>query len=161
MSNAAPNLSAPAALGWRLLAIVYDLLPVLALCFATAALVLLLRGGTPVAAGSPAAWGEFALMLLVCFAYFGFSWRRGGQTLGMRAWRLQLVSIAGGVPGWRQLALRFAVAGLSLGCVGIGFLWALLDRERRTWHDLASGTVVHRRARAAHRRAQRIDGRRK
>jgi uncharacterized RDD family membrane protein YckC len=147
----ASDAALPAALGWRLLAAVYDLLPVLALWFATAALVLLLRGGAPVQAGSISAWSELGAMLAVGFGYFGLSWRRGGQTLGMRAWRLRLARADGGVPTWPQLLLRYAVAGLSLAAAGLGFLWSLIDRERRTWHDLASGTAVSRRPARARR----------
>lgn len=121
----------------------YDVLPVAALWFATAALGLLLRGGEPVTPNTPAAWVEFGAMLLASFGYFGLSWRRGGQTLGMRAWRLRLVCEDGaGAPGWGILALRFVVAGGSLAAFGLGFLWSLVDRDRRTWHDLASGTVL-------------------
>lgn len=145
-TNPAP---APAALGWRLLAAAYDLLPLLAICFATAALVLLLRGGAPVAPGSAMAWGEFALMLLAGFGYYGASWRHGGRTLGMRAWRLQLRRSDGGQPGWSALALRYLVAALSLAALGLGFAWSLIDRERRTWHDIASGTAILRAPRAA------------
>jgi uncharacterized RDD family membrane protein YckC len=142
MSTPSTSDAAPAALGWRLLAAVYDLLPVLALWFATAALVLLVRGGAPVVADSFVAWIELGLMLLVGFGYFGLSWRRGGQTLGMRAWRLTLRDRSGGRPSWRQLVMRYLVAGVSLAAFGLGFLWALLDRERRTWHDIASRTAV-------------------
>src|SRR5690606_40807459 len=85
-STSAPT-ATPAALPYRLLAIVYDLLPLLALWFAVAAIALLVRGGVPVTPNSPAAFVEFACMLLVAFAYLCISWRRGGQTLGMRAWR--------------------------------------------------------------------------
>jgi uncharacterized RDD family membrane protein YckC len=81
-------------------------------------------------------------MLLAGFGYFGLSWRRGGQTLGMRAWRLRLQRAGGGIPGWGALGLRYGVALVSLGAFGLGFLWSLVDRERRTWHDLASGTVL-------------------
>jgi uncharacterized RDD family membrane protein YckC len=132
----------PAALGWRLLAAIYDGFPLLAIWFATAAGVLLLRGGTPVAPGSPGAVLELGLMLLAGFGYFGLSWRRGGQTLGMRAWRLRLQCAGGGVPGWGALARRYGVALISLAAFGLGFLWSLVDRDRRTWHDLASGTVL-------------------
>lgn len=142
MTTAPSPASLPAALGWRLLAAIYDLFPLLALWFATAALVLLARGGAPVPVGSLASRGEFGLMLLVGFAYFGLSWRRGGQTLGMRAWRLRLVATDGRVPGWSQLALRYVVAGVSLAAFGLGFAWSLFDRERRTWHDLASRTAL-------------------
>lgn len=140
----------PAALSHRLLAMLYDAMPLAALWFATAALGLLLRGGAPVTPNTPAAMLEFAAMLLVSFGYLGLSWRRGGQTLGMRAWRLQLLSRDGcTAPSWNRLALRFVVAWISLAALGLGFFWSLLDRERRTWHDLASGTVMLRLPKAA------------
>lgn len=134
--------AAPAALPWRLLAALYDLLPAAALWFACAALLLLLRGGTPAAPGSPAAWLTLAVMLLAGFGYFGLSWRRGGQTLGMRAWRLRLVDARGVAPAWPALVVRYVIAGVSLAAFGLGFLWSLVDGERRSWHDIASGTVV-------------------
>jgi uncharacterized RDD family membrane protein YckC len=139
--NTAPA-AVPAALHWRLLALAYDLLPVAAIWFAVAAAVLVLRGNVPVTPGSAAAWAELGAMLLAGFGYFGLSWRRGGQTLGMRAWRLRLVDATGGTPRWPALALRYAVAGLSFAAFGLGVLWSLVDRERRAWHDLASGTRV-------------------
>ena len=138
-----PQQAIPAALHWRLLAIVYDLLPLAALWMTTSALMLLARGGTRVTPNSPAALLEFALLLGVTFAYFGLSWRRGGQTLGMRAWRLRLVNADGSAPvTWPALMWRYTVTGVSLAAFGLGFAWSLLDRERRTWHDIASATVL-------------------
>src|SRR5687767_14547216 len=107
----------PAALHWRLLAAVYDLFPALALWFSTAALVLLLRGGAPVAPDSVGAWLLLGAMAAVGFGYYGISWRRGGQTLGMRAWRLRLVHASGATPPWPALLLRYLVAGLSLAAL--------------------------------------------
>ena len=52
-------------------------------------------------------------------------------------WAAAVLWVVGGA-----LALRYAVATLSLAAGGLGFLWSLIDRERRTWHDLASGTVL-------------------
>ena len=127
----------------RLLAMVYDLLPLAALWMATSAVMLLLRGGVRVTPGSAAAMVEFVLLLAVTFAYLGLSWRRGGQTLGMRAWRLRLVNVDGSSPvPWRALMLRYLVAMVSLTAVGLGFVWSLFEPNRRTWHDLASGTVM-------------------
>lgn len=132
----------PAALGWRLLAAVYDLLPTLALWMLVSAALLLARGGAPVAPGSPAAWIELLLLWSISGLYAGVSWRRGGQTMGMRAWRLRVVDAKGSPPTTRAVALRYAVATLSLLMLGLGFAWALLEPQRRTWHDLAAGTVV-------------------
>lgn len=134
----------------RLLAMLYDLLPLAALWMATSAVMLLLRGGERVVPGSAAAMIEFLLLLAVSFAYLGLSWRRGGQTLGMRAWRLYLVNTDGSRPvPWHALLLRYLVAMLSLAAVGLGFVWSLLESNRRTWHDLASGTVMVRKPKAA------------
>ncbi len=132
----------PAHLGWRLFALVYDFFPALALWFATSALVLLVRGGEPVVPGSLASWFELALLWAVTGFYAVFSWYRGGQTLGMRPWRLKVLQADGRRPPLRALVLRYAVATLSLLAGGLGLLWCLVDRDRRGWHDLASGTVL-------------------
>lgn len=143
MNHASFSSATPAALPYRCLAMLYDILPLAGLWFATAALALLIRGGEPVVPNSLPALLEFATMLLVTFAYLGLSWRRGGQTLGMRAWRLQLRCAQGSAPPhWSQLAGRYLVAMVSLACGGLGFFWSLIDRERRCWHDIVSGTVL-------------------
>jgi uncharacterized RDD family membrane protein YckC len=89
------------------------------------------------------------LLWLCCWAITGayavFSWRRGGQTLGMRPWRIRVVAAdsigTDPVPLDRKaLWTRYTVATASLLLGGLGFWWAWFDRERRTWHDRASGT---------------------
>ena len=77
---------------------------------------------------------------MITGAYATLSWRRGGQTLGMRPWRLQVVSTEPGLPTWKALWLRYAMATLSLLLGGLGFWWAWVDREKLTWHDRVSGT---------------------
>jgi uncharacterized RDD family membrane protein YckC len=144
--RATPEISRPqvetAGLWPRLLALVYDFFPVLGLWFGVAALSYALNGGEPVTPGSLAAWLEFIALALVTFLYAGLSWRFGGQTLGMRAWRLRAVDSRGNPPGWQAIALRFSVGAISLAALGLGFLWVLVDRERRSWHELASGTLT-------------------
>jgi uncharacterized RDD family membrane protein YckC len=81
-------------------------------------------------------------LLLVALAFFVGFWMHGGQTLGMRAWRLRLQNDDGGAPTLKQLLIRFCVAPLSWSAAGLGFLWSLADPQRRTWHDLASGTAI-------------------
>jgi uncharacterized RDD family membrane protein YckC len=144
-SPAAPTASTPASaepahLGWRLLAIGYDLLPLMALWFATSLLVYLAHGRVPVQPYSTGAWIELAVLWLVTGAYLVISWRRGGATIGMRPWRLKVLSADGHPATLRALCLRYAVATLSLLVVGLGFVWALFDGERRCWHDMAART---------------------
>jgi uncharacterized RDD family membrane protein YckC len=78
----------------------------------------------------------------VWFTYLGWCWTHGGQTLGLRAWRVRLE--ADHAVGWRTSALRFLVSLLSAGCLGLGFWLSLLRSDRACWHDRASGTrLVH------------------
>jgi uncharacterized RDD family membrane protein YckC len=43
---------------------------------------------------------------------------------------------------------RYLIGNVSLLLGGLGFWWALLDRDKRTWHDRASGTRLVRVAKA-------------
>ena len=135
-----------ALIGWRLLGLLYDLWPVLALWMLLGAgftLGYYLSGHG--ARENIAPFSLLQLLLWVCCwgitgAYATLSWRRGGQTLGMRPWRLQVVSTEPGLPTWKALWLRYAMATLSLLLGGLGFWWAWVDREKLTWHDRVSGT---------------------
>jgi hypothetical protein len=39
---------------------------------------------------------------------------------------------------------RFLLSLLSAAALGMGFLWSLLDRQQRCWHDRLSGTRLFR-----------------
>ncbi len=137
-----PTPAAPAHLGLRLIAAIYDLLPLAALWFVAAGLALALTGGTLDVHRFADKLFVQALVLAATAAYFVISWTRGGATIGMRAWRLRVVGTDGAPIGLQQASLRFAVALVSLGAGGLGLLWCLIDRERRAWHDLAAGTLL-------------------
>ena len=137
-----------ALIGWRLLALLYDFFPALALWMVAGAIFTVgyqLAGHGAreyIAPFSALQW----LLWLVCWLLTGTyaiaSWRRGGQTLGMRPWRLKVLRADGRPAGTKALLVRYAVATLSLAAGGLGLLWTFVDRERRAWHDLASGTVL-------------------
>ena len=90
----------------------------------------------------PGTWWYRLLLLLVSASFFVVFWRRGGQTLGMKAWRLQVTDLQGTKPGVGQCYLRFFLAVASALALGLGFLWALVDQKKRTWHDLGSRTQL-------------------
>jgi len=108
----------PARLPRRLAAIAYDSLLLAAVLLLAAALALglavALLGGERVALHSPLRGNPFfsAYLLLVCFGFFGGFWIHGGQTLGMRAWRLRVQRRDGRNIGWWRALERFFVAGL-------------------------------------------------
>ena len=117
----------------------YDALVVAALWMAATALLLPFTAGEAIRPGQH--WYG-AYLIAVAFLYFGWCWTHGGQTLGMRTWRLRLVGVGAGAEGWRQAAVRFLGAGVSGIALGAGYLWAVVDPERRTWHDRLSGTAI-------------------
>ncbi len=154
----------------RLGALFYDLLLVIALAVvATFAMLPLTRGEAILTSTQGVvAYVYRALLLGIVFGYFGWCWTRTGQTLGMKAWRLQLVSEIGGHVGWAGAAWRFllgagilvlAVAGAwymkhaqSLAATAgsaalalplmLDFAWILLGREGRSLVDAAGRTRV-------------------
>src|SRR5574337_1997943 len=110
-----------APLRWRLAAAAYDLLPLIGLWFVAAVLALAVTGGaldTHTFAGKFIVQG-FALTLSA--AYFVVSWARGGQTIGMRAWKLRVVDARDASLRWPQALLRFVVALVSLAALGAVF----------------------------------------
>lgn len=141
-STPGPTRAAAAHLALRVIAAVYDLLPLAALWFVATAVALALTGG---ALDVHRLADKLFVQLLVLAAtatYFIVSWMRGGATIGMRAWRLRVVGADGGAIGFKRALLRFGIAIVSLGACGLGFFWCLIDRERRAWHDLAAGTLL-------------------
>lgn len=132
----------PASLWLRLLAGVYDLLPLLGLWFFAGAIALALSGGALEAHPDLRKLLTQAFVLAFTAAYFTISWTRGGQTIGMRAWRLRVTRADGTRVTWPRALLRFGVALVSLAALGLGFWWALFDAQKRTWHDKAAGTIV-------------------
>jgi len=115
----------------------YDGVAVVALWMAATALAMAVGFPELNAARDP----FFALYLCaVWFAYLAWCWHRGGMTLGMRAWRIHITTADGQLPGWGRCLARFLAALLSAAPLGLGFLYALIDRDRRCWHDLLTGT---------------------
>jgi uncharacterized RDD family membrane protein YckC len=103
------------------------------------------------------------LLVLVLGAYFVLCWRRGSQTLAMKAWRLRVVEASGEKLSLRRAVLRYVYAALSIGLGVVGafllrqnahewhtwallapacitVLWALVDRDKQFLHDRLAGT---------------------
>ena len=81
-----------------------------------------------------------AYLLSVPFLFFVCFWKLAGQTLGMRTWRIRIVDEQGGGISWRSAAIRYFAAVISWGALGLGYLWILVDPEKRAWHDRLSRT---------------------
>lgn len=111
-------------------------------------------------------------LLVLGYVFFGGFWTLGGQTIGMRTWKLRVVRLDGARLDWYRALLRYLgmlipwlllllgsellmsavqspralawrVAGvLALLAALAAFLWPAFDRRRLAWHDRLSGTCL-------------------
>ena len=128
----------PAGLLVRLLAMFYDaLLLFSALLIATALALMVTRGTLNY-------HNPFfrTFLFLLCFSFYAWFWLHGGQTLGMRAWRLRLQQPDGHPVTLWQVLLRFMAAIPSLAFAGLGLFWMLVDRDNMAVHDRISESVI-------------------
>ena len=138
----------------RLLAMVYDTLVATAVGMCAAmvmivTLVVMLKNGTLDLQGyaEPAdlIQASFGYKLLIqtwvglwIAGFFLWFWSRGGQTLGMRAWRLRIYSTVEEPMTWPRLFIRLVA---SLG--GLGTLLVLFDfKNKQSLQDRLAKTEV-------------------
>jgi len=78
------------------------------------------------------------LLLFSLFGFFAKFWTHNGQTLGMQVWGIRIQNSDGRAIDLWQALLRFLIAIVSLLCLGMGYWWMLIDKQKRTWHDIYS-----------------------
>ncbi len=121
----------------RFAAICYDALLLIAVLFFATALILPFNSGEAFTSNQiyyP------AYLLLVSFFYFGWFWTHGGQTIGMRSWKVRILNDQRQPISWRQAVARFLWSIVSWLACGLGYLWIFADRSKRAWHDRLSHT---------------------
>ena len=129
----------------RLGALLYDLISLLALLMLANAIVVI---PYEVITGHPVYQSALPLLLLrlyllaVIAAFYVYFWTHGGQTLGMRAWRLRVVSHDGGELSAGTALKRFVWSIVSFVPAGIGLWMSLFNRDGLALHDQRSNTRV-------------------
>jgi uncharacterized RDD family membrane protein YckC len=160
----------PAGLPRRLAALCYDLVLALAVAAVATIAMLPITHGSAILTSTQGWVGHayHAVVLAVVFAYFGWSWTRGGRTLGLMAWGLRLTAAGDRSLGWAAAAGRFALgamiawfaalgawylsraagalpeiaAATMLGPAVLNFAWVLVDPAGRSLQDLATGARI-------------------
>ncbi|MGK0399356.1 MAG: putative RDD family membrane protein YckC [Gammaproteobacteria bacterium] len=126
----------PASLIKQIAAMIYDSLLIIAILFISTAIALIFNDGNAIES-SPI----FSLyLILIVFTFYSWFWKKSGQTLGMRVWKIRIISELGGNPSWAICFLRLSFALLSITCLGIGYWWRLF--KPYTWHDKLSQTSI-------------------
>lgn len=121
----------------RIAAIVYDVLLLLGVLFAASAVAVALNHGKAVT--HPA---YYVAIVVISFLFFGWFWTHGGQTLGLRTWRLKITDENTDEVSWKQATIRFLAAFISFIPAGAGFFWMLIDKNKLTLHDRLSSTRI-------------------
>ena len=125
----------------RLLAMIYDSLIVIAIWFLVGAIAVALNDGEAI----DTLIGQSILkssLFCATFLFFGYSWTKKGQTVGMIAWRLRAQTTEGLTLSWSQSLIRFVGAVVSFAVVGRGFFVTLFTNEKLTWHERWSNSVT-------------------
>lgn len=161
-----------ARVGVRMAAVLYDGLLIIAINAILAAILIGIATPAEVAAKHQAVvlpdWFRhfvlFPAMVLMTWLFYGYFWRKTGQTLGMQTWRLKVIKPNGQLLSWNDAFGRCAAAmilpticglaanalynssgafalSLVFGFVG-NYLWAWINGRGLAWHDQLSATVV-------------------
>ena len=87
-------------------------------------------------------WGLLSMAAYI--SYYGFMLsRHAGQTLGKRWMGIRVIKRNGQPFTWWDAFLRCWVGYLlAASPLGIGFFWAIIDPQRRGWHDIITDTLV-------------------
>lgn len=146
-----PQANEPARIGRRLAGLLYDFFPMLGLWFIVVITALALHylrlkmsSGDAFAmdhaAIMPGTWESY-LLFLAMFAITGLyataSWRRGGQTIGMKPFRSYVLDKEGNFASLKQLWIRFLT---GIVAIPFGFWVAYFREDKRTLHDVISQT---------------------
>ena len=133
----------------RLAALIYDAFLMFAITLAYATLMLIVKiifNGTDnlesIQPGPALQWLSLVGLLISLGGYYFICWRKQGQTLGMKAWRLRLQRHDGNLASPFQCIKRSVLATLSLVAGGIGYLWILWPSNSGCLHDILTDTDI-------------------
>jgi uncharacterized RDD family membrane protein YckC len=152
----------PASLGRRLAAMAYETLIVVAILVVAG---FAFTGATTARLEGFARHLFQAYLALVVGLYFVWCWRRGGQTLPMKAWKLRVERRDGQPLDTPRAVLRYVLAALALGSTAVAAValwrepgmrlawlalapgaltlaWSFVDRDRQFLHDRLAGTRI-------------------
>jgi uncharacterized RDD family membrane protein YckC len=147
-----PAIGTKAGIGLRLGAHVVDGLVFAAVLLVSVLVLGALAAGIQGAGGSQGtAVGVFLLSLFIGFVVYVVvivKFLAKGLTPGKYLVGEQVVDhLTGGQPGLGKMLLREIIGKWVSGLLfGLGYLWAIWDKDGQAWHDKIAGTVVIRRA---------------
>ena len=132
----------PAGFLKRVLALVYDSLLIGAIVLVLSLLLVFVHGGYP-GSGSFLSFIQLFILVFTGPIFYSYFWiANKGQTTGMQAWKIKLVSMDETELNIKQTMLRCLISTISFACFGMGYLWILYDKDNLSWSDILTKTKV-------------------
>lgn len=128
------NSSTTSLLLRRIAAFLYDCMLLIAIYFVVTAAVIPLNDGEAIQH-----WSFKIFLVFISFIFFDWFWRHGGQTLGMRAWRIRVEGVEEEKITFNQSMQRF-ITGLLV--FGITYLFMFGNTTSQALHDKLSKTKI-------------------
>ena len=132
----------PAGFLKRVLALVYDSLLIGAIVLVLSLLLVFVHGGYP-ESGSVLSFIQLFILVFTGPIFYSYFWiANKGQTTGMQAWKIKLVSMDETELNIKKTLLRCLISTISFACFGMGYLWILYDKDNLSWSDILTKTKV-------------------
>lgn len=128
-----------AGLTRRLLACLYELLSLVAIWLFCTFVFVMVHGQVETTMERLALQ---VLLWVITGVYLIACWVKTGQTLASQAWKIQILNDDNALLRPRKALIRYILATVSLILLGLGFLWAIIDKEHLFLHDRLIKTKI-------------------
>ena len=126
----------------RILALVYDSLLIVAIVLVLSLLLVFVNEGYP-ESGSFVSFIQFFILVFTGPIFYSYFWIvNKGQTTGMQAWKVKLVTTDETELNINKTMLRCLISTISFACLGLGYLWILYHKDDLSWSDILTKTKV-------------------
>ena len=126
----------------RILALIYDSLLIAAIIIVASLLLVFINGEYP-KPGTLLSFIQFLISILAGPLFYSYFWlTNDGQTTGMQAWKIKLVSSNESKLNMKQAYLRCLISVISFLFIGIGYFWILFNKNNLSWSDIATKTRI-------------------
>ena len=125
----------------RVFSLIYDSLVVIGIMLSLSLLLVLINGGST----EENKFASLIQFLIITFSgpcFYTYFWlANNGQTLGMQAWKIQLISTNNGL-SVKDCLYRCFISLISFLIFGIGYLLILFRKDNKSLADLLTNTQI-------------------
>ena len=125
----------------RVFSLIYDSLAVIGIILSLSLLLVLVNGGTT----EENKFASLIQFLIITFSgpcFYTYFWlSNNGQTLGMQAWKIQLISNNNGL-SVKDCLYRCFISVISFLIFGIGYFLILFRKDNKSLSDLLTKTQI-------------------